>query len=108
MGGYPRRSMSARATLRAAIAVLLLGVACSSHPAGPPAGTYRAAMGPNVLTLRGDDTWTLHSGIRTKSGDFSARGDRIVFVHRTANDAAYAGAYCRGVRETYTWSLDAG
>ena len=97
------------ATFRTAVAVvLLLGVACSAHPAGPPAGTYVAAMGPNVLTLRGDDTWTLRSGIRTKSGDFQTQGDRIVFLHRTANDPPYSGAYCRGARETYTWSLGAG
>jgi hypothetical protein len=99
--------MSAR--IRTAIAVLLLlGAACSSHPGGPPSGTYVAAMGANVLTLGGDDTWTLRSGIRTKSGDFRAEGDRIVFLHRAANDSPYSGAYCRGFRETYTWSLDAG
>jgi hypothetical protein len=61
-------------------------------------------MGPNVLTL-GDGTWRLRSGIRGKSGVFRLRGDRIAFVHRFANNVAYRGDYCRGVRETYTFTL---
>jgi len=96
------------AWLRVAIAALLLAVGCSSHAGGPPVGTYRAQAGPNVLMLRGDDTWTLRSGIRVKSGVFRADGGKIVFLHRSANDPAYSGAYCRGARDTYIWSLDGG
>jgi hypothetical protein len=88
-------------------ALVAFGFACSSHAAAssPALGVYRAAIGPNVLTLRGD-TWRMRSGIRVKSGVFHLDGDRIVFLHRTANNPAYAGAYCRGARDTYQWSVD--
>jgi hypothetical protein len=91
----------------AAAVALVSAVSCGSGHAASvtPRGTYRAAMGPNVLTL-GAGTWTLRSGIRVKSGQFRLNGDRISFVHESANNVAYRGDYCRGVRETYTFTVD--
>ena len=93
-------------TLFSLVALLVAATACSSGsgPAGPPPGTYRAAMGRNVLTLRGD-TWRLRSGERVKSGVVRRSGSRISFIHRTANNPAYRRAYCRGELDTYRWSL---
>jgi hypothetical protein len=105
--GLLARGSLPRPLATAALALALIwGAACSSGSpgSGPPAGTYRAAMGSNVLTMRGQE-WRLRSGIRVKSGEFRLDGRRIAFIHETANNPAYSGAYCRGERDTYRWSL---